>query len=163
MSPVGTKDPPACPRSRRPISSVRLAPALPLCFGRQAPAFNLTSGDGDVSTTGACRFDVTFFCPGTPPGESRLADCLSNQVESEEADGGGGTGSRVLTSECRGELHAFKLARSQNINANGPLARACARDVTQFCAAAAKAKELRERAEAERAEEAAAWEEVRGS
>ena len=119
--------------------SPHLTPLSPQPSPNQAPSFNLTSGDGDVSTTGACRFDLSVFCPGTPPGASRLEACLSNQVEAEEAEGSGGSGARVLTSECRAELHAFKLARSQNINANLPLARACKGDVTKFCAEAAKA------------------------
>ena len=52
----------------------------------EAPGAILASGTGDVSTTNACAGDIDNFCPETKPGEGRIADCLTKQLD-EEAKG----------------------------------------------------------------------------
>ena len=52
----------------------------------EAPGAILASGTGDVSTTNACAGDIDNFCPETKPGEGRIAECLTKQLD-EEAKG----------------------------------------------------------------------------
>jgi Golgi apparatus protein 1 len=98
----------------------------------QADDVDLQSGTGDIATTGGCTEDVTRFCLEVKPGEGRLNECLTNQLNDEEngkaADEGG-----KLSDTCKDEIRAFKAERATNINLDIILAEACKDDAAQFC------------------------------
>eukprot|EP00238_Polyblepharides_amylifera_P013095 CAMPEP_0196572234 /NCGR_PEP_ID=MMETSP1081-20130531/2305_1 /TAXON_ID=36882 /ORGANISM="Pyramimonas amylifera, Strain CCMP720" /LENGTH=880 /DNA_ID=CAMNT_0041889479 /DNA_START=135 /DNA_END=2777 /DNA_ORIENTATION=+ len=98
----------------------------------QADDVDLQSGTGDISTTGDCNEDIERFCPDVKPGESRMSECLTNQLNDEEsgkqADEGG-----KLSDKCKEEMRAFKAERSTNINLNIPLAASCKDDAAKYC------------------------------
>ncbi|KAI3428234.1 hypothetical protein D9Q98_006614 [Chlorella vulgaris] len=98
----------------------------------EAPNATLWSGDGDLSTTGACERDITWYCRKVKPGEGRLAGCLTDQLEAEAAGDDAQERPRVLKA-CREELAAFKADRATNVNKNVPLAFACRRDIRRHC------------------------------
>jgi golgi apparatus protein 1 len=85
----------------------------------EAPAAELANGDGDVSTIGACRNQIDFFCQDIVAGEGRIADCLGQQLAEEQQ--GKYEGTNKLTDDCKKELDDFRIDRSTNINKNLPL------------------------------------------
>lgn len=95
-----------------------------------APPAELANGDGDISVLGACEADVESLCLKVPPGEARLAECLTTRMKNE--DNGNVTG-RKVSRACRKEVFAFYEDRSKNINKNLQLATACKGDVKKFC------------------------------
>lgn len=96
----------------------------------QAPPAELANGDGDVATTGNCGGDIDHFCVDIMPGEGRLSDCLTKQIQDEE---NGNTDGRKVSEDCKVELRAFKADRATNINKNIELAVACKEDADKFC------------------------------
>ncbi|KAK9797745.1 hypothetical protein WJX73_005342 [Symbiochloris irregularis] len=98
---------------------------------KEAPEATISSGTGDISTTGLCDHDIDAFCAKVRPGELRLATCLSNQKTEEEK---GNVEGKKLSDDCRKEMAAFKIDLGTNINMNIPLSRACAADSTKLCA-----------------------------
>lgn len=91
----------------------------------------LTAGDGDIDTSGACEEDIQIFCPQVKPGLSHIAECLDNQV-ADEVDGRSEFTARV-SDGCKDELFQFKVQLSTNINFNVPMAKACKSDAKKFC------------------------------
>ncbi|KAL4853837.1 Golgi apparatus protein 1 [Chlorella vulgaris] len=108
---------------------------------RQAPPADLASGDGDVSTTGACKDSIAQHCAAVKPGAARLASCLREIARAAFSDSAfeGDLGTQELPEgglgkACQGELDTFKLAAAGNINKNVPAALYCFKDVEQLCA-----------------------------
>ena len=97
---------------------------------KNAPAAELANGDGDLSVVGACEADVEALCLKVPPGEGRIATCLTKRMKNE--DNGNVTG-RKVSKGCRKEVSAFYKDRSRSINKNLQLATACKADVEKFC------------------------------
>eukprot|EP00884_Botryococcus_braunii_P009912 jgi/Botrbrau1/18922/Bobra.177_2s0076.1 len=97
---------------------------------KEAPEATLNAGTGDVSTTGDCAGDIDNFCGEVKAGVSRLADCLSKQLEEEEK---GNVQGKKLTEACKKELADFKIDLGTNINKNLPLAEACKDDAAKLC------------------------------
>lgn len=95
-----------------------------------APPAELANGDGDLSVEGACEADIEGLCLKIPPGEGRLAECLTTRMKNE--DNGNVTG-RKVSKGCRKEVFAFYQDRSKSINKNLQLATACKGDVEKFC------------------------------
>lgn len=62
------------------------------------------------------------------PGEGRLSDCLTKQIQDEE---NGNTDGRKVSEDCKVELRAFKADRATNINKNIELGKLC--HVIVFC------------------------------
>lgn len=54
------------------------------------------------------------------PGEGRLSDCLTKQIENEEE---GNVDGRKVSEDCKLELRDFKADRATNINKNVALGR----------------------------------------
>mmetsp|Transcript_2774 Transcript_2774/g.6902 ORF Transcript_2774/g.6902 Transcript_2774/m.6902 type:complete len:571 (-) Transcript_2774:276-1988(-) len=96
----------------------------------EAPPAELANGDADVATTGNCGSDIDHFCVDVMPGEGRLSDCLTKQIENEEE---GNVDGRKVSEDCKLELRDFKADRASNINKNIALATACKKDVEKFC------------------------------
>jgi len=98
----------------------------------QAEEVELQSGTGDISTTDGCNEDIDRFCPDVKPGEGRINECLSNQLNDEEtgktADDGG-----KLSEVCKEEIRAFKAEGATNINLNLVLAGTCKDDAEKYC------------------------------
>ncbi|KAK9820440.1 hypothetical protein WJX72_010380 [[Myrmecia] bisecta] len=98
---------------------------------KEAPGATLANGDGDVATTVNCAGDIDAFCDGIKPGESRLADCLTQQMTEEEK---GNVDGKKLTDACKQELADFRIDAASNINKDIPLATACKKDAEKLCA-----------------------------
>ncbi|KAK9816541.1 hypothetical protein WJX72_001742 [[Myrmecia] bisecta] len=98
---------------------------------KEAPGATLANGDGDVATTGNCSGDIRAFCDWREPGESRLADCLTQQMTEEEK---GNVDGKKLTEACKQELADFRIDAASNINKDVPLATACKKDAEKLCA-----------------------------
>lgn len=95
-----------------------------------ADEVELESGDGDVSTTGACANDIEHFCAGIKPGEGRISTCITKQLDAESA---GNVDGRKISSECSEEFRMYKADRATNINQDVKLASACKADAEKFC------------------------------
>lgn len=95
-----------------------------------APPAELANGDGDLSVIGECEADIEGLCLKVPPGEGRLAACLTTRMKNE--DNGNVTG-RKVSKDCRKQVAAFYQDRSKSINKNLQLATACKADVKKFC------------------------------
>lgn len=80
---------------------------------------------------GECQTELDQWCATVKPGEARLAKCMSDQLAAEaKADYKGSKTSAA----CSKEVAGFKIARSRNINADLPLAKACKADADKLCA-----------------------------
>jgi golgi apparatus protein 1 len=97
---------------------------------KEAPPAELLNGDGDVSTTGACEADIDALCVGLPPGEGRLASCLTKRMKDEA---NGNVVGRKVTRKCKEEVADYFFDRSKNINKNLQLASACTADISKLC------------------------------
>lgn len=95
-----------------------------------APPAELPNGHGDLSVLGACEADIEGLCLHVPPGEGRMATCLTNHMKDEE---NGNVTGRKVSKGCREEISAFYEDRSKSINKNLQLATACKGDVQKFC------------------------------
>lgn len=100
-----------------------------------APPAELANGDGDLSVVGACEADVEALCLKVPPGEGRIAACLTKRMKNEH---NGNVIGRKVSKGCRKEVSAFYKDRSKSINKNLQLATACKGDVEKFCGDAKK-------------------------
>ena len=81
--------------------------------------------------SGPCQEELDQWCAAVKPGEGRLAKCMTDQLADEAKSGYAGT----KTSEaCKKALSAFKIERSDNINRDLPLAKACKADAEKLCA-----------------------------
>lgn len=96
----------------------------------EAPGATLQNGDGDISTTGTCEADIDALCSDVPPGESRLATCITTRLRNENR---GNVSGRKVAQACRLELQHFYADRAKNINLNLGLAMACKEDVRTLC------------------------------
>eukprot|EP00884_Botryococcus_braunii_P022595 jgi/Botrbrau1/9019/Bobra.0148s0119.1 len=99
---------------------------------KQEPQAEIASGTGDVSVTEGCSDDVDTFCPEVKPGEGRMAKCFGDQLAEEAKKDY--NNEKKLSAECKKELDAFLKGRSENINKDLPLAKACLGDVEKLCA-----------------------------
>lgn len=97
---------------------------------KEAPGATLQNGNGDISTTGTCEADIDALCAGVPPGEGRLATCITTRLRNEDR---GNVSGRKVAQACRMELRNFYADRSKNINLNLGLAMACKEDVGTLC------------------------------
>ncbi|CAL5218414.1 g90 [Coccomyxa viridis] len=95
------------------------------------PAALISSGTGDISTTGECQDELDKWCAAVKPGEGRLAKCLGDELTVE---GQAGSKGAKMSEGCKKELTSFKIQRSTNINMDLPLAKACKADAEKFCA-----------------------------
>lgn len=81
--------------------------------------------------SGPCQEELDQWCAAVKPGEGRLAKCITDQLADEAKPGYAGT----KTSEtCKTALSTFKIERSDNINRDLPLAKACKADAEKLCA-----------------------------
>ncbi|GIL97843.1 hypothetical protein Vretimale_3387, partial [Volvox reticuliferus] len=96
-----------------------------------APAANITFGD-DIDDEGKCATEIDTYCDDVEEGDSKLADCISEQIAASEVPDTSGDVPEI-SDECREEVYAFKIQRNSNINANVPLAKACKADADKFC------------------------------
>ncbi len=76
-----------------------------------------------VDLAGKCTDDLDLICPEVKPWEGRLAKCLSDQLAEEAKKDY--KGDNHVSADCKKELDAFLVDRSQNINKGLPLAEAC--------------------------------------
>ncbi len=84
-----------------------------------------------VPIAGPCLEELDQWCAAVKPGEGRLAKCITDQLADESKPGYAGT----KTSEpCKKALTSFKIERSDNINRDLPLAKACKTDADKLCA-----------------------------
>nr|QOL01068.1 putative extracellular protein CSOL_002 [Pseudococcomyxa simplex] len=95
------------------------------------PAALIASGTGDISTTGPCQEELDQWCAAVKPGEGRLAKCITDQLADESKPGYAGT---KTGEKCKKALDDFKIERSDNINRDLPLAKACKADAEKLCA-----------------------------
>ena len=94
------------------------------------PPALLHAGTGDLATNGPCEAELDAACSDVRPGEGRLAECLIGAL----VDGGASGSPLTASPPCRAELLAFASERADNVNADVPLADACAGDLEAFCA-----------------------------
>ena len=80
---------------------------------------------------GACQDELDKWCAAVKPGEGRLAKCLGDELAVEGQAGSKGT---KISEACKKEVISFKIQRSNNINMDLPLAKACKADADKFCA-----------------------------
>lgn len=80
---------------------------------------------------GACQTELEQWCANVKPGEGRLAKCMGDQLADEAKPGYKGT---KTSAACGTELSRFRIGRSENINADLPLAKACKADADRLCA-----------------------------
>lgn len=96
----------------------------------EVPEAELWNADADISTVGSCEQGIEQFCRKVEPGEGRLAECLTEQLEEEED---GDSKGHVVSDDCWEELSAFKMDRATNVNKDVPLAKACRADIKKHC------------------------------
>lgn len=102
---------------------------------KEAPPAELANGDGDIATTGPCSPDIDALCLNVPPGEGRLASCLTRHIKDEEK---GNVEGRRVSGECKADIASYFQDRATNINKNLQLASACVKESQKFCADALK-------------------------
>eukprot|EP00898_Chlorokybus_atmophyticus_P007954 jgi/Chlat1/815/Chrsp104S01269 len=85
----------------------------------------------DVYMTGSCERDIQLFCKGIKPGESRLADCLTKQLNIEKK--GIDDSANMLSDACKDEVHEFKVEKSKDFAINTKLEAACKEHVVGLC------------------------------
>lgn len=81
--------------------------------------------------SGPCQEELDEWCAAVKPGEGRLAKCMTDQLAAEAK--AGYTGTRTAD-KCKKALSDFKIERSENINRDLPLAKACKADAERLCA-----------------------------
>ncbi|GLI58992.1 hypothetical protein VaNZ11_000814 [Volvox africanus] len=96
-----------------------------------APAANITFGD-DINDEGKCAKEIKNYCDDVEVGDSKLADCISEQIAASEVPDSSGDVPEI-SDDCREDVYAFKIQRNSNINANVLLAKACKADADKFC------------------------------
>ncbi|KAI7844989.1 hypothetical protein COHA_001355 [Chlorella ohadii] len=96
----------------------------------EAPEAKLWAGYGDLAVAGACEDEIARLCGKVEPGEGRLEDCLTHQLEEEEEGDAKGPS---VSEGCRQELAAFKADRASNVNKDLALAKACRDDIKKYC------------------------------
>lgn len=95
------------------------------------PPARLRAGTGDLDTAGPCEAELDAACSEVRPGSGRLAECLIGALADDAADG---APPLVASGPCRADLLAFVSERADNVNADVPLADACAGDAEALCA-----------------------------
>eukprot|EP00798_Chlamydomonas_sp_ICE-L_P019059 gene19059-25662_t len=91
---------------------------------------DLYYGVGDVPADGPCKGDIKAFCKDVTEGESRVANCLSKRIRASKLANVAGT---KVNQKCIDEMVAFRIDRSDNINKDVPLAKACVEDAAKLC------------------------------
>jgi hypothetical protein len=107
-----------------------------LVMAQLAPVHQLEQVENGVrilvcACSGACQTELDQWCGNVKPGEGRLAKCMADELADEAKPGYKGT---KASAACAVELERFRIARSQNINADLPLAKACKADADKLCA-----------------------------
>lgn len=93
----------------------------------------LVNGIGDVQPEGACKADVKALCKDVSPGDDRLLLCLVKRMKQAQQ---GNIAGRRVSEKCQQDVAKYKIERSQHINRDVALARACKEDTEKLCKSA---------------------------
>jgi Golgi apparatus protein 1 len=103
---------------------------LPLLGGKGSFAQHVKHINIISSQKGPCGPEKKAFCKDVDAGEGRLAACLTARIAAERK---GNVAGRAVLDACVDAVAEFKIERSNNVNADVPLARACKDDAAKIC------------------------------